>query len=286
MNQYITKFEKMVRLRNLTEKTLKCYSSYLKKYLNYLDVNLEAQPEDVTWDELRDYIFYLADVTKISPRTINGHIAQLRFFYLYVLNKQWDHYQIPYQKFDRYVPEVLTQRETMEFIGSIENLKQKAVISLMYSSGLRASEVSMLCYSDISREKMNITIRAGKNRSGSIAILSKNALDILTEYWLAFGRPTEWLFTGTKKGSHIAKETVRKYIKDHLRHLGWNKNVSSHCFRRAFGTHLFQNKVDIITIQKLMRHKNINSTAAYIYLAVTGTGELVSPFDMIAGAGV
>jgi site-specific recombinase XerD len=273
----------MVMLRNLTDRTLATYSSYLRNYLDYVSGLLLKQPEDVTWDDLRDYVIHLRWARKLSPRTINGHIAQLKFFYLYVLNKPWDSYQIPYLKFDKYVPEVLTQREVMEFIDSIEDLKQKAIISLMYSSGLRVSEVCKLEYKDISREIMTITIREAKNRVGSIAILSNNALKILTEYWMAYDKPKGWLFPGVRGDSHITPETVRNNIKRHLLNLGWSKKISSHCFRRAFGTHLFQNKVDIFTIKHLMRHKSLSSTAAYVYLSTSGVDSPISPFDTYTG---
>ena len=240
---------------------------------------LSKGPESVTWDDLRDYIFYLADIKGISPRTINGHISQLRFFYLYVLHKPWDPYQLPYQKFDTHVPEVLTRREVMEFIGGIGDLKQKSIISLMYSSGLRVSEACRIRYEDVSREKMNIIIREGKNRFGSIATLSQNALEILTKYWVTSGKPRGWLFPGQKEGTHITAATARKYIKNRTAELGWNKNITCHCFRRAFGTHLYQSKVDILAIKNLMRHKSLNSTAAYISFGASGADLPVNPFD-------
>jgi site-specific recombinase XerD len=283
MDKYINKFEKMLHLRNLAKGTFSAYSSYLRCYLDYLVDYLDKLPEDTTWDELRDYIFYLRDTKEIKPRTINGHISQLKFFYLYVLNKDWNSFQIPYQKFDTSVPDVLTQHEAMEFINKIKNLKQKAVITLMYSSGLRVSEACNLMYDDISREKMSITIRESKNRSGSVAILSHKALDILTQYWMAFDKPKEWLFPGQHKGTCISTETARKYIKNQVEYLGWDKDITSHCFRRAFGTHLYQNKVDILTIKHLMRHKSISSTAAYIYLATIGIDGPISPFDVFDG---
>lgn len=279
MDYYFDAFEKMLRLRNLAEGTLSAYTVYLKCYLSYISEMLSKQPEEVTWDDLRDYIFYLADIKKISPRTINGYISQLRFFYLYVLNKPWDPYQIPYQKFDTHVPEVLTRREVMEFISGIGNLKQKSVISLMYSSGLRVNEVCKLRYDDISREKMSIIIREGKNRFGSIAILSKNALEILTKYWVTSGKPRGWLFPGQKEDTHITAATARAYIKNRTAELGWKKNVTCHCLRRAFGTHLYQSKVDILAIKHLMRHKSLNSTVAYISFGTSGADTPISPFD-------
>jgi site-specific recombinase XerD len=245
---------------------------------------LSKKPEEVSWDDLREYIFYLMDVKKISPRTINGHISQLRYFYLYVLRKEWDPYQVPFQKFDTAVRKALTQHEVSEFINSFGNLKQKAVISLMYSSGLRVSEVCRLEYGDVSRKDMTITIKQGKNRSGSIAILSRKALDILTEYWRISGRPREgWLFPGQNGGTHITPETVRRYIKNQISSLGWETNISCHCFRRAFGTHLYQNGVDILVIKHLMRHKSLKSTVAYIYLGTVGKDKLISPFDTYPG---
>ena len=130
----------------------------------------------------------------LSDRTINACISQLRFFTMYVLHKPWDPTQLPMRKFDSYLPFVPTQKEADIFISTLSDLKPKAMISLMYSAGLRVGEVCNLRYRDIERKNMRIHVAHSKNRSDRYAILSEKAMDILTRYWFAYGRPTGWLF--------------------------------------------------------------------------------------------
>lgn len=280
MQKYIDHFNQMISLRGLTDHTLKSYTSYLNCYLRYLSEQLNKQPEDVLWDELRFYILYLKDVRRLNPRSINAHISQLRFFYLYVLHKSWDRYQIPFLKFDTYLPEILSQEKVHYFIDTIENLKHKAIIAVMYSSGLRVGEVCHLKYKDINRKNMTIHITHSKNRSDRYAILSKKALDILTSYWFAFGRPTDWLFPSTwDNGRPIVSFTVSRFISDHEKQLGWEHRISCHTFRHCFGSHLYENGADLLTIKNLLGHKSLNSSTIYVHLVTHGKNAPVSPFD-------
>ena len=110
------------------------------------------------------------------------------------MHKPWDDNQLPKRKFDEYLPFVPSQKETFEFIRTIPDIKQKAMVAVMYSSGLRIGEVCHLRYEDINRNTMKVHICKSKNRQERFAPLSKFALDILTMYWFDCGRPKEWLF--------------------------------------------------------------------------------------------
>jgi len=281
MEKYINEFKQMVEIRGLTDSTLSSYTSYLKEYLSYVDKHLKKDASQVTWSEIRDYILYLKNCRKLNPRTINPHIAQLRFFYLYVLHKPWDHYQVPNLKFDTYLPFVLSQEETLHFINTLENLKHKAIISLLYSSGLRVSEVCNLMYSDINRSKMTVYIRRSKNRSDRYAELSENALAILTEYWFAYGRPKDWLFPSPhKKGRPIVRRSVLRFIKDHVERLGWESRISCHTMRHNLGTHLYENGADLMAIKNALGHKCLSSTTIYVHLGSHKRRTITNPFDM------
>mgnify|MGYP000569659988 CR=1 FL=1 len=194
MDKYLNSFREMISLRGLTDHTLKNYCTYIRAYLDYLANVLHKSPEDVSWDELRDYIKWLQKSRDLSDRTINCAISQLRFFTMYVLHKTWDDTQLPMRKFDIYLPFVPSHEEAMAFISSISDLKQKAMVSLMYSSGLRIGEVCRLRYEDVDRKNMRLHITHSKNRNDRYAILSKAALDLLTRYWFEYGRPKGFLF--------------------------------------------------------------------------------------------
>jgi len=282
MQKYIDDFKLMLEIRGLTDNTMKSYISYLKAYLNYVQTYLHKTPEMVDWGELRGYIYHLKNIVKLNPRSINAHISQLRFFYLYVLHKPWDKYQMPFHKFDTYLPLIISQKEMHYFIHSMENLKHKAISSLMYSSGLRVSEARSLKYKDISRANMTIYIARSKNRSDRYAILSENALNILTQYWYAYGKPKDWLFPSThNNGNPIVSYTVLRFIKDHEKRLGWEPRLSCHSLRHCFGTHLYENGADLITIKNLLGHKSLNSTTIYVHLGIGTRNKniIISPFD-------
>jgi len=284
MDKYFNTYREMISLRGLSDHTLKSYCTYIRSYLDYLSNILHRQPEDVSWADLRDYIRWLQKERKLSDRTVNHAISQLRFFTMYVLHKPWDDTQLPMRKFDTYLPFVPSHEEAVEFISSISDLKQKAMISLLYASGLRVGEVCSLKYSDIERKNMRIHIRHSKNRSDRYAILSPNALDILTEYRFAFDKPTDWLFPAQRdKNKPCCTFNVMQWMARHEAELGWEHRLTCHSFRHAFGTHLYENGTDLLTIKHLMGHKSLHSTLIYIHLASYNARNVSSPFDRMGG---
>ncbi len=284
MDKYLNSFREMISLRGLTDHTLKNYCTYIRAYLDYLKDILHKSPEDVSWAELRDYIRWLQKSRGLSDRTINSAISQLRFFTLYVLHKSWDNTQLPMRKFDEYLPFVPSKDQVATLIRSMPDLKQKAMTAVMYSSGLRIGEVCRLRYEDISRTNMRIHVRHAKNRSDRYAILSKNALDILTQYWLESGRPTGWLFPKQHDPDRpIDTFYLSRHIHDQEIRLGWEPRITCHSLRHAFGTHLYEDGVDLLTIKALLGHKSLHSTTIYVHLAGGGAGSAISPFDRMEG---
>ena len=284
MDVYLKQFREMISLRGLTDHTIVSYSTYIRVYLDYLSYILHKMPEDVSWAELRGFVRWLQKGKNLSDRTINHCISQLRFFTLYVLHKPWDASQLPMRRFDSYLPYVPSQKETWAFIHSFSNLKHKAILSLMYSAGLRVGEVCALRYEDISRSSMRIHIRHSKARSDRYAILSRNALDILTQYWFHAGRPTGFLFPSRNDPARpMASYTVNQFIFAKEKELGLKHQLTCHSFRHAFGTHLYENGADLLTIKALLGHKSLNSTTIYVHLASNGINNAVSPFDRMGG---
>lgn len=284
MNDYFNTFREMISLRGLTDRTVMSYSTYIRVYLDYLSNILGKAPEDVSWAELRDFIRWLQKEKNLSDRTVNHCISQLRFFTLYVLHQPWDPTQLPMRKFDLFLPYVPSQDEVWQFISTMPDLKQKAMTAVMYSSGLRIGEVCRLRYEDIERKNMRIHIRHSKARQDRYAILSQAALDLLTEYWFAYGRPVGWLFP-KQSGIDAPIDTffLSRHIHAHERRLGWPRRFTCHTFRHAFGTHLYENGADLLTIKALLGHKSLNSTTIYVHLASNGIGSCVSPFDQMGG---
>lgn len=284
MDDYLKQFREMISLRGLTDHTVKSYSTYIRAYLDYLSCFLHKNPEDVSWQELRGFIRWIQKEKNLSDRTINHCISQLRFFTMYVLHKPWDSTQLPMRRFDSFLPYVPSQKQVWDFIQAFSNLKHKAILSLMYSAGLRVGEVCALRYEDISRSSMRIHICHSKARSDRYAILSPLALQILTDYWFSYGKPCGWLFPKQNNPQqHMVSYTVNQFIFAKETELGLEHLLTCHSFRHAFGTHLYENGTDLLTIKALLGHKSLNSTTIYVHLASNGTGNAVSPFDRMGG---
>jgi len=284
MDKYLKLYCEMISLRGLSDHTLISYSTYIRTYLNYLDTILKKLPEDVTWDEMRDYIRWLQRERNLADRTINAAISQLRFFTIYVLHKNWDDSQLPKRRFETYLPFVPSQKDAFLFIDSIPDLKQKAMLALMYSAGLRVGEVCHLRYDDISRSDMKVRVRHSKNKVERFAPLSRYALDVLTQYWFQSGRPMGWLFPKqTDPDRPIDTFFLSRHIHKHEDLLGWPRRLTCHSFRHALGTHLYENGTDILTIKSILGHKSLNSTLIYVHLASTAFSSVENPLDMMGG---
>lgn len=286
MDDYLNQFREMISLRGLTDHTIRSYSTYISAYLDYLDNILHKCPDDVSWAELRDFISWLQKEKNLSDRTINASISQIRFFTLYVLHKPWDTTQLPFRKFDSYLPYVPSQEDTFYFISTMPDIKPKTMCALMYSSGLRIGEVCRLRYEDIDRKNMRIHVCHGKARQDRYAAMSKYALDLLTQYWFESGRPKGWLFPGSQKRDSdrpINTYYLSWHIHKHEERLGWPKRITCHSFRHAFGTHLYENGTDLLTIKALLGHKSLESTMIYVHLAATRFSSVVNPLDRMGG---
>lgn len=284
MDKYFNLYREMISLRGLSDHTLMSYCTYIRSYLDYLQDILHKQPEDVSWQELRDYIRWIQQVRNLADRTINCAISQLRFFTIYVLHRPWDDTQIPKRRFDTYLPFVPTQKEVFEFISTIPDIKQKAMAALMYSSGLRIGEVCRLRYEDIDRTRMRVHILHSKNKQERYTILSQYALDILTRYWFECGKPMGWLFPKqTDPDRPIDTFFLSRHIHEHEDRLGWERRITCHSFRHALGTHLYENGTDLLTIKAILGHKSLNSTTIYVHLASSVISQVVNPLDRMGG---
>ena len=278
---YLKRFRKMLSLRGLTDHTVKSYTTYVTAYLDYVENHLHKYLSQVTWEDRRNFIEWIKVERNLSDCTINAAISQIRFFTIYVLHQPWDQTQLPFRKHDKFLPYVPTQDETIHFIETIPDIKMKAMISVMYSSGLRIGEVCRLRYEDIEGNSMRIHITHGKSRWDRYAPLSQNALAILTDYWRTCGRPMEWLFPAPRNSQKpMHTNNLSRYIHIHEDELGLPRRLTCHSFRHALGTHLYENGADLLTIQAILGHRSIESTTLYVHLASRTISSAKNPFDI------
>ena len=279
---YLKRYQDMIALRGLTKNTIKSYTTYVSAYLDYVSEHLGKRPSQVTWQQKREFIDWIQRQRNLSDRTVNTIISQLRFFTIYVLHQPWDPYQLPFRRFDQYVPFVPTRDEVASFINAVDDLKARVIIILMYSCGLRISEASCLRYEDISRSNMKIHIVKSKNRSGRYAPLSPFALNALSHYWRVYGRPMGYLFPTRRDPSKpVTAEFLRRHINLTEQKLGWTHRFTCHSFRHAFATHFYEDHQDILTLKALLGHRSIHSTTVYVTLSDSTLHQYASPIESL-----
>ena len=281
---FIEKHKDILSFRDLAPGTVATYVSYLKTYIEWVEEHLpDRSLSSVSWEEIRSFIRWLKDVKKLNPRTVNVHISQLRDFFYYVLHRDWDKREVPFLHFDQFLPAVPTREQVIALIDSISNPKHKAEIALLYSSGIRVSELCRLHCGDILRSKNCIYISRSKNRSDRYAVLSDKAYDLLVFYVRTAYRgakPQDWLFPGQKAGSHICEQTVYNVFVHQLETRGLSGNgFNLHSLRHAFGLHLYESGADLFAIKEAMGHKSLSSTEVYLALGIGNGRSVKSPYD-------
>ena len=260
--------------RNLRERTIQLYCNDVGYFLRRTNKpTAELSLEDA------EAFLTIKRLEGISPETHNHYRASIKFLYKRVLKITWDDEEVPAMKRERNLPTVLTPQEINAIIDATDNLKHKAIIATMYSSGLRVSEVIHLHYDDISRTNMTIHVREAKGRIDRYTILSKKNLDLLTEYWFKCGRPKGILFPSSWTGSYLDIGSVNQFFKASAKKAGITRRVSSHACRHSFASHLFERGVDIKYIQSLLGHVDSRSTDVYLHVSNKTLLGIHSPFD-------
>jgi len=187
---------------------------------------------------------------------------------------------LPYARGRRRLPVILSQEEIQRFFSVITNIKHKALFMTAYGAGLRVSELIGLRVEDIDSQSMIIRVRQGKGQKDRHAKLSTHLLEILREYYREF-RPKTWLFPGKIPGESINRMTVNKVIEYLAQRAGLAKRVTPHSFRHAYATHMLDAGADLRTIQVLLGHRNLNSTAIYMHVTQAKIDAAPSPLDLI-----
>ena len=260
--------------RNLKESTIDAYCNSVVYFLRIVNKDISS----LTTDDVEAFLTEKR-LSGLAPQTYNHYHSSIRFFYKRILKMNWDDEDIPRMKLDHTLPTVLSREEIQSIIDHTPNLKHKAIIATMYSSGLRVSEVVHLHYDDISRTNRTIHVRESKSRRDRYTILSDRNLDLLTEYWFKCGKPRGILFPSSWTGTYLDKNSINQYFKKSAARAGITRHVSSHCCRHSFASHLFENGVDIKYIQALLGHVDPKSTEVYIHVSNKSLLGIRSPFD-------
>lgn len=220
---------------------------------------------------------YLVKQKKVSTSSQNQYINAIKFYFEKVLGREKGYYHIerPIQEFK--LPKVLTEKEVSAIFNAVHNLKHKAMLLMVYSSGLRAGELINLKITDIDSEQMRVFVRGGKGKKDRVTILSQKALDVLRQYFKKY-RPKEYLFEG-QHGSKYSDSSLRRVFISATSTAKISKKVTLHSLRHSFATHLLEKGVDIRYIQVLLGHNSSQTTEIYTHITHKGWEKIQSPLD-------
>ena len=261
--------------RGLSPSTVRTYIYIVKKFLRIY----RKDPFHVTKNDIQRHLDHLLRWDQ-SGSTMNVHLAALKFFYEKVIGKRLT-ICIDFNRKPKRLPTVLTQEETRKFFQFLRNRKHWLIILLLYSAGLRVSEVVSLRVKNLHLDESYGWVRNGKGRKDRIFIVAKKLREELQQ-WIKDQQLSDkdWLFSGYGF-SHYSVESVRMIIKKARRMANISKNVTPHTLRHSFATHLAENGYSLLEIQPLLGHKNLDTTMIYTHLAAPKLCNVKSPYDTL-----
>jgi len=260
--------------RGYSSRTMNSYSLCLKQFFNY---HKDKNPRKITKADVKNFIDTLVDKNR-AGNTINVYFNAIKFFMENILNKRL-FYNIKYSKTPRELPIVLSKEEVKRLIDSIENNKHKLIVKLMYSAGLRVSEVAKLKVEDLEIENNYGWVRQGKGRKDRLFIIARSLKQELKGF-IENNKLTYWIFNGNKN-THISSRTIQEIIKKAAKKAKISKKVHPHTLRHSFATHLIENGYDISSIQSLLGHNSPNTTMIYLHISTNKMINVKSPLDSL-----
>jgi integrase/recombinase XerD len=266
-----------LRLRNSSEETVRNYIGYVERFAKHYG----KSPERMSAEQVRSYLLYLLEVRKLSWSAIQGSRAALRFLYVRVLKQSWFDEEIQRPKRHPQLPTVLSADEITRILDATRNLTHWTIIATLYATGMRCSELRTLKIADIDSERGVLHIRRGKGRVPRDLGLSPVLLERLRVYW-RWRRPKHWLFPSRPRPQHpMGDKSIRLLCANAGRRAGVHKHVHPHVFRHSYATHLLDEGVDLRTIQVLLGHADIQTTARYLRVSTRRIQAVPSPFDAL-----
>ena len=262
-------------LRGLSPRTIRTYTFAVKKFLRIY----RKTPYQVSKNDIEGYLLKLLERGS-SGNTVNVYLNAFKFLFEECLGRKLT-VNICFTKTPQRLPEFLTKEELIHFFTCIKNKKHLLMITLLYSAGLRVSELVNLKVRDLQLNENYGWVRLGKGRKDRLFIIAKKLKEDL-EIWINKNeiKPESHLFS-SYNGRKMSTQTIRKIIKEATKIAGLSKNVHPHTLRHSFATHLIQNGYAVTEVQPLLGHNRIETTLIYTHLAAPKLLNTKSPYDQL-----
>ena len=244
-----------------------------------ISLYFKKSPLDLDADEINSYLYTLRQDKDLSDTYFKHAVYGLRFFY-WVYGLEERAIRLPSLKNNRKLPVVFSQEELRRLFKAPQRLKQRVMLSLIYSAGLRVSEVCKLRINDIDFDRRQIHIRQSKNNKSRYVVLSNYIAKGLKQY-LEGIKPKEFLFNGRRQGTPLGHSAVQQSFRLAMKKSGIRKDACVHTLRHSFATHLLEQGVDIVSIKEQLGHAHIQTTMMYLHVAKVDRIMVHSPFDRL-----
>ena len=266
-----------MQVRQLSPCTQQTYVETVARFARHFG----RSPARLGLEEIRAYQLYLTNERRLAPSSLVVAVSALRFLYRVTLRKRWVFDDvIPVPKKPRALPVVLSREEVTQFLDAVKAARHHAILTTCYAAGLRISEVVRLTVSAIDSERMVLRIEKGKGQKDRYVMLSPKLLAVLRAWWQV-DRPRHWLFPGERPEKPITPKAVQHACRRAVRRAQLTKPVSPHALRHAFAVHLLEAGTDLRTIQLLLGHRSLQTTACYLRVATTTVCSTASPLDLL-----
>jgi len=266
-----------MQVRNLALNTQTSYVQQVSLFARHF----HKSPEQLGLEDIRAYQVYLTNEKILSPGSVLIAVAALRFLYKVSLKKDWSFEDaIPAPKKPQRLPVVLSPEEVLHFLSCVGSTKHRAILTTCYAAGLRISEAIHLKPANIDSQRTVIQVEQGKGQKDRYVMLSPKLLETLRSYFRAL-RPKGWLFEGDIAGQPINRSSVELACQKARRLSAIRKPITPHSLRHGFAVHLLESGTDVRTIQLLLGHRSLATTARYLRIATSKVCSTSSPLDLL-----
>ncbi len=266
----LDKLKTELKIRGFSPLTVRNYTFFVEKFLKSSNKNVN----ELNKDDVKAYLSGMFDSK--SKSTIMLAAASIKFFFLEVLKKDFS--GIPLPKKEKKLPAVLTKDEVRNLIDSTDSLKSRLMVALLYSTGLRVSEIVNLKVDDIDFNANSGWVRKGKGSKDRLFIMSKQLSEELKEYLSNRGQNNLYVFSKEKP---LTTRNIQKIIQGTRKRAGINKKITPHTLRHSFATHLLEQGTDIRIIQAILGHSSLSTTQVYTHISNEQFRKVKNPFDAL-----
>jgi site-specific recombinase XerD len=232
---------------------------------------------------MREFQLYLLNERKLTVQTVAGRITALRFFFTKVLRRPFQELDLVYPKLPVYLPTVLSENEVAKLIESASSAYHRVILTTLYATGMRRSELARLKVEDIDSQRMVIRVRQGKGGKDRDVTLSPRLLEVLREYW-KWRKPQVYLFPSLlrpRPNKPITSKTIWYAVREAARRAGIKKKITPHTLRHSWATYLLERGTDLKTIQVLLGHADLEATTIYLHLSQRHMQSMTNPVDIL-----